>query len=186
MKYITLLFFALPSAIATIVPPSYLPPDDLYTIFNVGYGNRVLDDQGDFSPGRPIESKIRYPDSTSSNTKWLIRGVTFDETEGRNVSIRSQDAERNNHDTGGFVGINGSDIIEHETAVDWGIVPVKDTKEQFMIIKHGYALSALPGSNNSDRWPLAAQEINSTNLFQQWVFVPMNQVLVYMSENNLV
>ena len=127
MKYITLLFFALPSAIATIVPPSYLPPDDLYTIFNVGYGNRVLDDQGDFSPGRPIESKIRYLDSTSSNTKvytivfftcskltrghfdkWLIRGVTFDETEGRNVSIRSQDAMRNNHDTGGFVGINVS------------------------------------------------------------------------------
>ena len=71
MKYTIIPFFALTSVVsaANLIPPNYYPPNDEYSIFNVELKNRVIDNQGNFSPGHVIGSYIRYNDSTSPNLK---------------------------------------------------------------------------------------------------------------------
>ena len=78
MKYTIIPFFALTSVVsaANLIPPNYYPPNDEYSIFNVEFQNRVLDDRGNFSPGREIGSYIRLTGLDSPNLKVLSRFTT--------------------------------------------------------------------------------------------------------------
>lgn len=78
MKYTIIPFFALTSVVsaANLIPPNYYPPNDEYGIFNVELKNRVIDNQGNFSPGHVIGSYIRFSGSVSPNLKVLFRNTT--------------------------------------------------------------------------------------------------------------
>ena len=173
MKYTIIPFFALTSVVsaANLIPPNYYPPNDEYSIFNVELKNRVIDNQGNFSPGHVIGSYIRFSGSVSPNLKVLFRnttnlselthglqfavnGCTFNEGEGRNVSIQSYAAVHSANGSGGFVSTNvsfcvwlitlktknnpyasqGSGIIESQESVSWVLKPVVNTREQFMFV----------------------------------------------------
>ncbi|PAV15816.1 hypothetical protein PNOK_0867400 [Pyrrhoderma noxium] len=187
MKYTVFLLFALISAVyaANLIPINYYPPDEEYAIFNVEYRNRVLDNQGDLSSGHVIGSSIHYNESTSPNLKWRIEGVTFDELRGRNVSIQSFAAAHSDTEVGGFVSTNGSDIIESQDPVSWELRLNAFTGEQFLIIKDDLAITALSAPDPKQEWPLAAQEINTTDTRQYWIFVPVGGVQDYLFINNI-
>ncbi|EJD00014.1 uncharacterized protein FOMMEDRAFT_159595 [Fomitiporia mediterranea MF3/22] len=185
MKFLSIFSLAIlsaSSALAQIIPPKFYPPNGTYYIYNVQY-KRIFDNaNGVATEGNSIIGWPAHPQATPENQQWLVEGSG----NGNNYSVtmRVVSTIQQHPDTGGYaVNLDGK-IVHSANAASWTLQPVPNACSQFMIADCNLAIALDNGSAQTvPQAQLTAEAVNPNATNQHWVFVPIDQITEFLTEN---
>ncbi|EJD00015.1 uncharacterized protein FOMMEDRAFT_148390 [Fomitiporia mediterranea MF3/22] len=179
MKFLSLLSLAIlsvSSTLADIIPPVYYPSDGTYFIYNAQF-KAVFDNDGSvIAEGNPILGYPAHPQQNPQNQQWIVEAVG--NTSNHQVTMRVVLTARQNPSAGGYAtNVNGK-IVHSKTAEAWTLQAAPNACSQFMFVENNTAIT-LDGSGDQ----LTVADINQNATSQHWVFVPIDQINDFLSEN---